>query len=159
MPALRRSGRAVVLDEAGRVLLLHGRIQEKPQRFAWYLPGGQLEIGESFEEATVRELDEELGLVDVELGAWVWTRHGRRRRGDEMVPTVARFFLVRTRAFVPTTEGIGSSELDVDWRWWTVDELDQEPSANLIPTRLAHLIRALIEGRIPASPIDVSDPS
>lgn len=158
MPELRRSGRAIVLDESGRVLLLHGRIQEKPQRLAWYLPGGRLEIRESFEEATARELAEELGLVNVELGPWVWTRHGRRPRGEEVVATMARFFLVRTTAFVPNTEGIGASELGVDWRWWTVDELDQEPPTNFIPRGLAQLIRELVEGRIPDVAIDVSDP-
>lgn len=158
MSDVRRSGRAVVLDEDDRILLLHGPIQERPQRLAWYLPGGRLEHGESYEDATIRELAEELGLRHAELGRWVWTRHGLRPRGDDTVPTTSHFFLVRTTAFVPDTAGIGASEQDVDWRWWTVDELDAMPPGTTIPRQLAQLLRQLIDGPIPDSPIDVSDP-
>jgi ADP-ribose pyrophosphatase YjhB (NUDIX family) len=141
------------------VLLLHGLIQELPRRSAWYLPGGRLEDGESFEEATIRELAEELDLVGVELGPWIWTRHGRRPRGEEVVATTARFFLVRTTTFVPNTTRIGASEVGVDWRWWAVDEIDAETSANFIPGTLAHLVRELVEGRVPDPPVDVSEPT
>lgn len=156
---MRESGRAIVLDDIGRVLLLRGPIRESPARFAWYTPGGRLESGESFEAATVRELAEELGVNDVELGPWVWTRHARRPINEQWVPTTARFFLVRTTSFVPDTTRIGPSEQGVDWRWWTPDELDREPQANLIPSRLGHLVRSLIAGEIPETPIDVSDPA
>lgn len=158
MPKVRESGRAIVIDDLGRVLLLHGRIRESPTRFAWYTPGGRLETGESFEAATARELAEELGLADVEVGPWVWTRHARRPVNDEWVPTTARFFVVRTTSFTPDTTGIGPSEEGVDWRWWTPDELDREPPANLIPPSLSHLVRSLVAGEIPETPIDVSDP-
>jgi len=149
----------VVLDELGRVLLLHGRVQERPERYAWYTPGGRLEAGESFEDATSRELAEELNLLDTEIGPWIWTRHGWRYRGGERVRSTARLFLVRTTSFDPDTSAIGPSEIGVDWRWWTVDELEHEPTANLIPPRLAPLMRSLVEGVLPDTPLDVSDPA
>jgi 8-oxo-dGTP pyrophosphatase MutT (NUDIX family) len=49
--------RAVVLDEAGKVLLIqHTYIK------GWYLPGGGVERGETAETAVARELQEEAGV-------------------------------------------------------------------------------------------------
>jgi hypothetical protein len=40
-----------------------------------------------------------------------------------------------------------------------VDEIDAEKSANFIPGNLAHLVRELVEGRVPDPPVDVSEPT
>ncbi|WP_293914844.1 NUDIX domain-containing protein [Deinococcus sp.] len=55
---------AVLLDEAGRVLL-----QRRGDDGLWGLPGGGLESGETFEQAARRELNEETGL-DMPLTFW-----------------------------------------------------------------------------------------
>jgi 8-oxo-dGTP diphosphatase len=47
----------VVLDEDGRVALVH-----RPKYDDWTLPKGKLYPGESFEEAAMREVEEETGL-------------------------------------------------------------------------------------------------
>jgi len=48
----------IVLDERGRVLL-----ERRSDCSWWGLPGGQIEPGETIEEAAVREVKEETGLM------------------------------------------------------------------------------------------------
>ena len=55
---------AIVQDERGRVLL-----QRRSDDGLWGMPGGGLELGETFEEAARRELSEETGL-DTPLTLW-----------------------------------------------------------------------------------------
>jgi 8-oxo-dGTP diphosphatase len=61
---------AVILDEAGRMLLiLRGH---DPGKGLWSIPGGRIEPGESDEQAVVREVREETGL-DVTCGPLLGT--------------------------------------------------------------------------------------
>jgi len=68
---LRRAVRAVVMDDADRVLLVRF---ELPDSALWAMPGGGVDDGESPEMAIRRELCEEVGLRDVELGPVIWKR-------------------------------------------------------------------------------------
>jgi 8-oxo-dGTP pyrophosphatase MutT (NUDIX family) len=155
-PPVRHAARAVVLDAMDRVFLFHNEIPERQRRMAWYLPGGGLEDGETHEEAVARELVEEIGLRDVEIGPCVWTRISTRFRGDVEVPSHSRFFLVRCECFDVDTAG-GGVESSLEWRWWTLDELDAAPPRSFLPTSLPRLVRALLSGDIPAEPVDASD--
>ena len=74
-----------------------------------------------------------------------------------VVQTTARFYIVRTNAFVPDLSAIGASEADVECRWWSKEELSVTDDSLFIPARLPALAQALLRGEIPPSPIDVSD--
>ncbi len=66
----RVSARAVVVDEAGRVLLVRHRDGDREFHV---LPGGRIEPGETAAEAARREVLEETGL-EVGIGELLWVR-------------------------------------------------------------------------------------
>jgi G:T/U-mismatch repair DNA glycosylase/ADP-ribose pyrophosphatase YjhB (NUDIX family) len=142
-----RSGvRAIVIDPDDRVPLLRYRTG------VWALPGGGVEHGESEHDALCRELAEELGLDEVEVGPLVWTRShdepfGQWRGQRE------HFYLVRVPQF-DLAPGIDLAvEHVVDLRWWTLDEIERSTEV-FAPRRLGYLLRDLITTGPPAAPID-----
>jgi ADP-ribose pyrophosphatase YjhB (NUDIX family) len=67
-PQRLRVGAYALLHDTGRILLC--RVSPELPRWAgcWTLPGGGLEFGESPEQAVIREVEEETGLL-IEVGA------------------------------------------------------------------------------------------
>ena len=64
-PHLRLATRAIVLDPCDRILLVRFDFGD---RVVWATPGGGIEEGETDERAVRRELAEEAGLEEFELG-------------------------------------------------------------------------------------------
>lgn len=68
----RVSVKAIITDDAGRILLL------KERDGSWELPGGGLEHAENIQEALAREITEETGLTVTHMSnqpAAFWTLH------------------------------------------------------------------------------------
>jgi TDG/mug DNA glycosylase family protein len=134
---IRDAVRALIRDPAGRVLL--ARIDDDYEVW-WTLPGGGTLDGESDEEALRRELFEECGLEDFELGPLFW----KRRQWDVSLAHWGaqdeRVYLVRADEFEPgpaftleqlAAEGIG------ELRWFEPQELVRLPTS---PPSLAQLV-------------------
>ncbi len=152
---LREGARAVVLDPDDRVLLVRF---EFPARALWATPGGGVDPGETHEQAIVRELAEEAGLDEVELGPWIWTReHVFPFLDGRWDGQVERFVLVRTHRFEPaprfTSEQL-AAEYVTGIRWWTQEELAASDEL-FAPRRLPELVAALLRDGPPAAPLDV----
>src|SRR5207237_10047362 len=150
---LRRAVRALVLDRDGHVLLVHFVLRHKE---FWATPGGGVDPGEADEQAIVRELAEECGLRDFELGPCIWTRE-RWFPWPRWAGQAERIFLVRTEAFEPaperTLEELAAAYV-FEQRWWTLDELAASKEL-FAPTRLPELVRGLVQNGPPPEPIDV----
>ena len=151
---LRRAVRAIVLDPADRILLV--RFQW-PDKTVWAPPGGGLEADETHELAIVRELAEESGLRDFELGPCVWTREHWFPEMPGWGGQAERHYLVRTEAFEPAPEWTAEelrAEGIAEQRWWTLNELEAS-DAIFSPRRLPQLVRDLVETGPPPESLDV----
>jgi 8-oxo-dGTP pyrophosphatase MutT (NUDIX family) len=102
----------------------------------WFTPGGGMEQGESVVAAAQRELEEETGLTDVELGPAVW--YGEHTLLFNGVPTRCKETFLIAQTFGGTLSHAGWDEGErrsiLDLRWWTIDEL--RVSRELIVPRL-----------------------
>jgi 8-oxo-dGTP pyrophosphatase MutT (NUDIX family) len=155
---LRKVSRIVLLDPRDRILLLHGYEPADPADDWWFTPGGGLEGDETREQAALRELAEETGITDVELGPVLWQRHcsfpfdGRRWDQDEW------YFLGRTDRTATAPAGLTELERRSvrGLRWWTSAELSAARET-VYPTRLAGLLRTLLDEGPPSAPV-VLDP-
>ena len=115
---IRAAGGLVVRD--GRVLLVH-----RPRYDDWSFPKGKLEPGEDWQDAAVREVEEETGLrcePGAEVGRTYYTVRGE--------PKEVRYFLMRSDA-----DARAQNEVD-EVRWATRTEalslLSQEHDRELL---------------------------
>jgi 8-oxo-dGTP pyrophosphatase MutT (NUDIX family) len=144
----RRAGRVLVVDLAGRLLLLHGFDPARRDQPYWFTVGGGIKPGESAAEAAARELREETGIeaAPAELGEPVWREvaefsfEGRKYRQDN------DFFLLRVTSPVVSRDGLEDEEAAVvdGHRWWTADDLEST-TEQFYPAELPRLLRDLTE--------------
>ena len=138
---------------------MRGRLPSRPDGPGyWFAVGGGLEAGETLEQAAVRELAEETGFIDVALGPVVWRREGPLKLGDgETVMFRERYLIGRCPGGEPCRDGWDAQEraLVDDLRWWSVAEL-AECREVIYPRELPTLLPALIVGRYPAEPVDLT---
>ena len=57
------STKIIIKDQSGNCLLLKRSPNSKANAGKWEFPGGKVDPGENFEEALIREIEEETGLV------------------------------------------------------------------------------------------------
>ncbi len=101
-----------VLVRNGSILLIQRGYP--PGKGLWAVPGGVIEVGESIEEAAVRELEEETGIRAKPVGI-VWVANVVVREGGR----VRYHYVIIDVAFDPrTVEGTlrpGGDAVDVAW--------------------------------------------
>lgn len=149
---VRRTGaRVVLLDPAGRVLLLRGRDPTSPDSAPyWFTVGGGLEPGETSRQGAVRELSEETGLVlaEAELSGPVWHEVAEFGVGGRSYCQDQEFFVGHVAGAVEVDlSGRGEVELaSIDQhRWWSVEELEVT-AETVYPVELPTLVRAAAAG-------------
>ncbi|MGH2607895.1 MAG: NUDIX domain-containing protein, partial [Tepidiformaceae bacterium] len=127
----------------------------------WITPGGGLEGDETYEQCALRELREETGIVDVDLGPCVWLREHTWWFEWERnwIRSVERYFVGRTQQ----TEVLRSSQTDLvemqflaEDRWWTLEEMRAAPE-RLVPAAFAELALPVVAGNWPGEPTVVGE--
>lgn len=146
IPLRRYTARALPLDSHGRVLLLHGFDPAHPESPFWFTIGGAAEGVETLQEAAVRELREEVGIVAAaqDLVGPLET--------STITFSFAEYDIVQDQTFF--TVVVGEAEVTYEHmeeiekattlghRWWSVDELEASDET-IFPENLATLLRKI----------------
>jgi len=154
----RQAARVVPLDEQGRVYLINARDPGDWSKPAWWeIPGGGIEAFESSAHACARELWEEAGIRDAEIGPVVWTQHvnftfaGYHFDQDEVIHVA---WCRSDSQHEPQGLELFEAMAFEGGRWWTLEELlaSDEPT---LPPRLREFLPALLAGELPDEPINI----
>jgi 8-oxo-dGTP pyrophosphatase MutT (NUDIX family) len=140
----RRAARVLLVDRAGRTLLLHGGDPARPGQRWWFTPGGGLSGDETPAQGAARELAEETGLeVDPdELGEPVWRQVIEFSYCDRQYRQDQDFYLLRVDEWRVDTAGMFTYEQQTitEHRWWSAAEIDASDE-QIYPEELASLLR------------------
>lgn len=154
----RRAARAVVLDPQDRILLINAKDPVGPNHRDWWeIPGGGIDSGETTQDAVRRELWEEAGISNAEIGPCIWiqavefTFGGWHFEQDEWV------HVVRCDGTAEGPKGLEALEALAfgDQRWWDLEEI-LELQPRTIPYRMTEFLPDLVGGALPSDPIDIS---
>ncbi len=155
-PPIRPTVRILLVDGEDRVLLFRGQDPLQPNTKFWFPPGGGIEEGETPEVAAKREVFEETGLKDFELGPHIWNRRHVFTFYGKLQDVRETWFYAQVHNFVVDTSGFTAVEKEVvrEHRWWRIEELAQTKDF-LTPRALASLLPNLLTSGPPITPIDV----
>jgi ADP-ribose pyrophosphatase YjhB (NUDIX family) len=159
MATIQRSAvRAVILTPDAQMLLIRAE-EPASKRSLWITPGGGLENGECAEAALTRELYEETGLCDANIGPKIWQRKiAFTWAGVDYLQTEA-FFLIKSPRFTPTMEFNPAPEERTAFResrWWAIQEI-RESQDLFAPQRMAELLQDLMIKGPSAEVLDVTE--
>lgn len=154
----RPAARCVLLDRTGRIFLIRSEDPIDPRKPEWLeIPGGGIDFGEDSGQACRRELHEETGIADVEMGPCIWTQHveytfsGLHFDSDEKIHVAwcdGGEFRPRGLEALEAAAFIGAD-------WWTLDQLlaNGEPT---VPARLREFLPDVVAGAMPQNPLDIT---
>lgn len=155
---IRPATRALIVSPRPSVLLVRF---EFPAGQRWALPGGGLEPHEDHHDALRRELREEVGLHDAEIGPHIWNR-------EHIFPFInglwdgqrERIYAVEVDHEFEPAPAMSWTELNEEYlfeiRWWSVDEIRAASDITWSPSGLPNLLRDIVHFGLPPAPIDIA---
>ena len=148
----------MVFDPHDRVLLIRAHDPAHRDRPGWWeIPGGGIDPGEDTAEAVRRELWEEAGIREADIGPVVWTQTveftfaGWHFDQDEWI------HVARCDGSAAGPRGLEALEVLAfgEQRWWDVGELVTS-GERTIPYRLTEFLPSLLGAGSPHPPLDIT---
>ncbi len=139
----RATSRVLLIDPDGAVLMFlqHGKNRAEPPR--WITPGGGVDPGETHDQAAIREVFEETGLVlDAVPAPFLAEDFAPDQRWHPYQRGHWEWYDVRVLRFEPARDHWTDEELAdvVRWAWLTADELEVD-EFEVEPLSLPTLLR------------------
>jgi len=157
---IRPTARAILIGPDDRILLFCIADERLPDKRFWICPGGGLEAGESHEDALIREIHEETGIDEIDIGACAWLRTHSWwwPATDEWITSVERYYVVHTPTAIVDTSGQDEAEMQfmAGHRWFTLEQLRGHPE-RLVPADFAERVAPIVAGEVPVEPLEVGD--
>jgi hypothetical protein len=104
-----------------------------------------------------REVREETGLSEFEVGPRIWEREHTFRWNARWVRQREAYYLVRTPFFEPTMDDNPEEEEKsafLEFRWWSAGAIERSTDL-FVPRRLSRHLETLVQSGPPERPIDV----
>jgi len=161
MWTLRRpAARVVLLDREQRIFLINGRDPADATKPPWLeIPGGGIDPGEDSAQAVARELYEETGIADAEIGPVIWVQYvefdfgGYHFESDEQIHVAwcdGGEWRPRHLEFLEAAAFSGA-------QWWTLDDLLASDTP-VLPVRLREFLPDIVAGNLPDTLLDIAPP-
>jgi 8-oxo-dGTP pyrophosphatase MutT (NUDIX family) len=150
---VRDAIRAILITPSAEVLLMRIRPPDGDECF-WITPGGGLEPGETVEVGLRRELLEELGLRQFEIGPLVWRRQHTFDWDGQRICQSERYHIVRVERFEPRMSDATEARVLQQFRWWQVSEL-ANAEERLTPLAFSAIVSEYLAHGPPREPLEV----
>ena len=147
-PTFRATSRVLLIDPSGAVLMFLQYGKDRAVAPRWITPGGGVDPGEDHDQAAIREVFEETGLVLETIPApFLEEDFAPDQRWHPYQTGHWAWYDIRIDRFEPTRDGWTEEEqLDVvEGRWMTAQELEAE-AHEVEPADLPAMLRARLVG-------------
>ena len=158
MRGRRLAARVVLLDRERNIFMINSVDPADPaKRPFWEIPGGGMDPGETSEQTAAREIVEETGITDFEMGPCIWTQ-------QVQFTFAGMFFDSDERIHVAWCDGGEFAPRHLEYfealafrgaRWWAPDDLLASEEV-LLPPRMREFLTPIVNDEIPDAPIDIS---
>ena len=150
---VREAIRAILITPTAEVLLMRIRPPGRDDCF-WIAPGGGIESSETVEQCLKRELEEELGLIQFDVGPLVWLRQHTFNWDGQRIRQSERYYVVQIDRFEPKMSDAIEAQVLQQFRWWSVVELTKAEE-RLTPLALATIVSEYLMHGPPNGPLEV----